>query len=247
MKVVNQVNQTNDYEMFKTLDGNRTVNKLHVSRLKESFKTAYLLSPILINQKNQIIDGQHRFEAAKTLGLPVNYIICNDYGLKEVQILNTNMKNWKKEDYLHAYCDLKNPEYLKFRNYMRRFTEFGIATCEIMLIDRSNGKQGKIEGMRCKFKYFEEGELEIPDYDYSCEIAEKIMQVKPYYDGFNRPTFVRAMCGVLKVADYNHTVFLQRLNSQPNVLQHCATVMQYRLMIEDIYNYRSREKVSLRF
>jgi len=247
MKVVNQVNQTNDYEMFQTLEGNRNVNKLHVSRLKESFKTAYLLSPILINQRNQIIDGQHRFEAAKALGLPVNYIICNDYGLKEVQILNTNMKNWKKEDYLHAYCDLKNPEYLKFRNFMRRFTEFGIATCEIMIIDRSNGKQGKIEGMRCKIKYFEEGELEIPDYDYSCEIAEKIMQIKPYYDGFNRPAFVRAMCGVFKVADYNHTVFLQRLNSQPNALQHCATVMQYRLMIEDIYNYRSREKVSLRF
>lgn len=157
------------------------------------------------------------------------------------------MKNWKKEDYLHAYCDLKNPEYLKFRNFMRRFTEFGIATCEIMLIDRSNGKQGKIEGVRCKIKYFEEGELEIPDYDYSCEIAEKIMQIKPYYDGFSRPVFVRAMCGVFKVADYNHTVFLQRLNSQPNALQHCATVMQYRLMIEDIYNYRSREKVSLRF
>ena len=247
MKVVNQVNQTNDYEMFKTLDGNRTVNKLHVSRLKESFKTAYLLSPILINQQNQIIDGQHRFEAAKALGLPINYIICNDYGLKEVQILNTNMKNWKKEDYLHAYCDLNKPEYLQFRNFMRRFNEFGIATCEIMLIDRSNGKQGKIEGMRCKIKYFEEGELEIPDYEYSCEIAEKIMQIKPYYDGFNRPSFVRAMCGVFKTADYNHTIFLQRLNAQPNALQHCATVMQYRLMIEDIYNYRSREKVSLRF
>ena len=247
MKVVNQVNQTNDYEMFKTLDGNRTVNKLHVSRLKESFKTAYLLSPILINQQNQIIDGQHRFEAAKALGLPINYIICNDYGLKEVQILNTNMKNWKKEDYLHAYCDLNKPEYLQFRNFMRRFNEFGIATCEIMLIDRSNGKQGIIEGMRCKIKYFEEGELEIPDYEYSCEIAEKIMQIKPYYDGFNRPSFVRAMCGVFKTADYNHTIFLQRLNAQPNALQHCATVMQYRLMIEDIYNYRSREKVSLRF
>jgi hypothetical protein len=157
------------------------------------------------------------------------------------------MKNWKKEDYLHAYCDLKKPEYLQFRNFMRRFNEFGIATCEIMLIDRSNGKQGKIEGMRCKIKYFEEGELEIPDYEYSCEIAEKIMQIKPYYEGFNRPVFVRAMCGVFKVVDYNHTVFLQRLNSQPNALQHCATVMQYRLMIEDVYNYRSREKVSLRF
>jgi len=247
MRVVNQVIQTNDYEMFQTLEGNRNVNKLHVSRLKESFKTAYLLSPILINQRNQIIDGQHRYEAAKALGLPINYIICNDYGLREVQILNTNMKNWGKEDYLNAYCDLKYPEYLKFRNFMRRFPEFGISICEIMITDRRQGKQGKIEGMRCRIKYFEEGELEIPDYDYSCEIAEKIRQIKPYYDGINRPVFVRAMCGVFKVDNYNHTVFLQRLNSQPNALQHCATVMQYRLMIEDIYNYRSHVKVSLRF
>ena len=247
MKVINQVNQTDDYAMFKTLDGNRNVNKLHVNRLKESFRTAYLLSPILINQRNEIIDGQHRFEAAKALGLPINFIIVNDYGLKEVQLLNTNTKNWGKEDYLQAYCDLGYPEYLKMRKFMRRFPEFGIAACEMMLIDRSNGKSGTIEGMRCRIKYFEEGNLEIPNYDYSCEIAEKIMQLKPYYDGFNRQVFVRAMCGVFKVAKYNHTVFLQRLDAQPNALQHCATVLQYRLMIEDKYNYRSHNKVSLRF
>src|SRR5574344_1973849 len=99
MRVVNQVNQTNDYEMFKTLDGNRNVNKLHVNRLKESFKKAYLLSPIIINLRNQIIDGQHRFEAAKALGLQIYYTICDDYGLKEFQIFNTNIKKKKKEDY----------------------------------------------------------------------------------------------------------------------------------------------------
>lgn len=255
MKVVNQVNQTNDYEMFKTLDGNRTVNKLHVNRLKESFKTAYLLSPILINQLNQIIDGQHRFEAAKSLGLPVNYIICNDYGLKEVQILNTNMKNWKKEDYLHAYCDLKHPEYLKFRNFMRRFNEFGIAGCEAMLTGLNGGKQGhdtKNEFTTNRsgtytIKYFEQGDLVIPNYEYSVECAEKLMMVKPYYDGFNRPSFVRAMLSVFRVELYNHAKFIERLNANPTSLQHCANVTQYKLMIEDVYNFRSREKVSLRF
>lgn len=35
MKTVNQVNQTNDYTMFKTLQGNRNVNKLHIERLKK--------------------------------------------------------------------------------------------------------------------------------------------------------------------------------------------------------------------
>lgn len=255
MKVVNQVNQTNDYSMFKTLEGNRHVNKLHVNRLKESFKTAYLLSPILINQKNEIIDGQHRFEAAKSMGLPVNYIICNDYGLKEVQILNTNMKNWRKEDYLNAYCDLKHPEYLKFRNFMRRFNEFGIAATEAMLTGLMSGKQGSDSkgefttnsSGKYTIKYFEQGDLIIPNYDYSVECAEKIMMVKPYYDGFNRPSFVRAMLGIFKVELYNHAKFIERLNANPTSLQHCANGTQYKLMIEDIYNFRSREKVSLRF
>ena len=77
MLVVNQVNSTNDYLKFKTLKGNRNVNKLHVRRLKESFKEAYLLSPIIVNQNFEIIDGQHRFEAAKSMELPINFIICN--------------------------------------------------------------------------------------------------------------------------------------------------------------------------
>ena len=100
MQVVNQVNSTNDYSKFKTLQGNRNVNSLHIRRLKESFKEKYLLSPIVVNQNYEIIDGQHRFEAAKELNLPVNFIICNDYSLKEVQLLNTNMKNWKKRGLL---------------------------------------------------------------------------------------------------------------------------------------------------
>lgn len=255
MKVVNQVIETTDYSMFKTLEGNRHVNKLHVKRLKESFQKSYLLSPILVNKNNQIIDGQHRFEAAKELGLPINYISCNGYGLREVQILNTNMKNWGKIDYLNAYCDLKYPEYLKFRNFMRKFNGFGIKVCEILLTNRQSGPIGRdykreftsSKTGRYTVKYFEEGDLVIPDYEYSVECAEKIMMVKPYYEGYNRPAFVAAMHGIFKIDYYNHSKLIERLNANPTSMQHCANITQYKLMIEDIYNFRSREKVSLRF
>jgi hypothetical protein len=96
---------------------------LHVKRLKESFQKAYLLSPIIVNEKFEIIDGQHRFEAAKQIGVPINFLVAPKYGLKEVQMLNENMKNWKNEDYLNAYCDLKHPEYLKLTDDYRTFVE----------------------------------------------------------------------------------------------------------------------------
>jgi hypothetical protein len=257
MKVVNQVNETNDYSMFRTLEGNRHVNKLHVKRLRESFQKAYLLSPIIVNEKFEIIDGQHRFEAAKQIGVPINFLIAPKYGLKEVQMLNENMKNWKKEDYLNAYCDLKNPEYLKFRNFMRRFPDLGIAASETILTNKLTGGHESSSSSEFKsetnqrgsyaIRYFQEGELVIPDYDLAVENAEKIMMLKPYYDGFKRNTFVRAMIGIFKIEYYNHAKLLERLNANPTAIQHCANVTQYKLLIEDIYNFRSREKVSLRF
>lgn len=257
MLVVNQVNSTNDYSKFKNLQGNRHVNKLHVNRLKESFRKAYLLTPIVVNQDYEIIDGQHRYEAAKQMNLPINFIICNDYSLKEVQLLNTNMKNWKKEDYLKAYCDLNFPEYLKFELFMQMFPELGIASCETILTNRLSGghasKSSKEyvnvtnESGSYAVRYFQEGDLSIPDFEKSIENAKKIMLIKPYYDGFFRPTFVRAMIGIFKIQNYSHSKMIEKLNSNPNALQHCTNVTQYKLLIEDIYNFRSREKITLRF
>lgn len=257
MLVVNQVNSTTDYSKFKTLQGNRNVNSLHVRRLRESFKESYLLSPIVVNQNFEIIDGQHRFEAAKELNLPINFIICNNYSLKEVQLLNTNMKNWKKEDYLNAYCDLGYPEYLKFKEFITQFPEFGMASAEAILTNSLSGghvskSSSELKGIinesgTYAVRYFQEGDLQIPDYEKSVENAEKIMMIKPYYDGFHRPTFVRAMLGIFKIDYYCHSKLIERLAANPTALQHCANVTQYKFMIEDIYNFRSREKVSLRF
>ena len=71
--------------------------------------------------------------------------------------------------------------------------------------------------------------------------------LKPYYEGFNRRSFVIAMIGIFRIEYYNHDRLIERLNANPTAMQHCTNVTQYKLLIEDIYNFRSREKVSLRF
>ena len=85
-----QVFQSNDYSKFTLLHGNRKVNPLHVKRLKQSFSKQYLISPIMVNENYKIIDGQHRFTAAREMGLVINYFIISGYGLNEIQMLNTN-------------------------------------------------------------------------------------------------------------------------------------------------------------
>jgi hypothetical protein len=253
MKEVNHVYETNDYSMFKTLDGNRDVQKLHVQRLKKSFSEEYLFSPLIVNEKNEVIDGSHRLQAASELNLPIRFIICEKYGLKEIHRLNTNMKNWKKEDYLEGYCDLKYPEYLKFRNFMRRFPEFGIGSAEIILTQRLFDNKDYQLNYRSKSgapplaRIFEEGNLSIPDYEKSVEIAETLLLFKSVFDKFCERLFVMTIMGLMKKPQFSISELLAKLKTNPNTLQPCRTITSYRLLIEDIYNYRRREKINLRY
>jgi hypothetical protein len=47
--------------------------------------------------------------------------------------------------------------------------------------------------------------------------------------------------------NFEFTQFIQKLKIQPTALVDCTTTVGYLLLIEDIYNYRSRTKVSLRY
>jgi len=45
--------------------------------------------------------------------------------------------------------------------------------------------------------------------------------------------------------DFNE--FMHKIRLQPTALVNCADRDQYRALIENIYNYRSRQKVSLKY
>ncbi len=251
-----KVYESKNYDQFKTLLGNRSVNQTHLFQLKQSIARRYLMAPILVNEKMEIIDGQHRFHAARDLGLPVYYFVVTGYGLEEVKILNTHMKNWQKIDYLKAYCDMEHPEYLKFRDFMQKYPMFGMRSCEQLLRNataasaESNNKELRSEENpkgRYTRRYFQEGELVIDDYELACTNANKIIQVRPYFHKFNHHTFVATMIGMFKKPIYDHDLFLSKLSMNPTMLQPCINIVQYQYVIEDIYNFRNRNKINLRY
>lgn len=251
MKQVNQVFETTDYSVFSFIPGNRETNALHIERLKRSFLEKRLFSPIIVNEKYQIIDGQHRFSVCKMLELPIIFIVAHGYGLKEVQMLNTNSSTWKMKDFLDGYCKLGYSEYLKMKQFMLDYPEFSIKPAEILLSNLGGGSNNQntisVNGKEAKVKNFEQGRFKVFDLNLARANAEKILDFKPYYDGYNRAVFVNAMIGLFKNENYDHEVMLQKLKANPTVMKHCGNVSQYRELVEDIYNFRNRNKVNLRF
>jgi hypothetical protein len=238
VKHSNQVHTTTDYFLFRPIDGNRNKNLLHINRLKKSMSENYLFTVIIVNEKYEIIDGQHRFEVIQELKLPLNYIICKGYGLNEVHILNQNSKTWNSDDYLDGYCRLGYSDYLRYAEFKKKY---GFGHIECMTILSGHMRNGD------KTKEFHNGQFKIVNYLKACDIADKINIVGQYYVGYKRRSFIFAMLQMFKNPNFELTEFLQKLKLQPTALVDCTSTEQYVSLIEEIYNYRRREKINLRY
>lgn len=240
VRQTHQVHTTTDYFLFKSIKGNRNKNLMHINRLRDSMKEEYLFTVIIVNQNNEIIDGQHRFEVIKELSLPMHYVICKGYGLNEVHILNENSKTWNSDDYLEAYCNLNYPNYLNYQLFKRRY-KLGHKLCMAMLSENtSNAGTSQI-------KEFYKGVFVIKDFKKACDLAEKIDILSQYYEGHRRTSFVFAMLKLFKNDNFEFTELLQKLKKQPTALVDCANSQQYVSLIEEIYNYRRKLKINLRY
>lgn len=252
---VNKVYKTYNLSIFNQIKGNRPPNPQHIRRLVDSIKTHGILqNPIIVNEKMDVIDGQHRLLAAKEAGSGVFYIVVNGYALHEVQILNLNQKNWTKKDFMEGYADMGVEPYVKLRNFTRKNNELNITDCIALC---QNSSSSSMNGLSNKYRadrtvtnqkeVFEEGTWKGKNFELAQDWADKLKLIKPYYKGFNRSVFIGAMIGLFKHENFDFFEFLNKLKTQPQKLEDCSNVNQYRLLIEDIYNYRRRDKVNLRF
>jgi hypothetical protein len=214
-------------------------------------KERHLVSPIIVNERMEVIDGQHRLEASKASGVPVRYIVVPGYGLEEVQRLNASSSNWTKMDYLESYAKMGVPAYVTMLDFMRRHKVFSLLPCEILLTQRfsgsNNGITERAEGRQGKVKLFEAGKMQIADLEKAERMAGEIKELANIFDHYNTATFVNAYLNVCKKDVFNPTQFIEKCHSFPQLLEPKINVSGYIEMIEDVYNFRSRNKVSLKY
>mgnify|MGYP003632492837 FL=1 len=252
-KEVNKVYKTSDLSMFNPTKGNRPTNPNHIRKLAHSITVNGLLqNPIIVNEKMNVIDGQHRLKAAKEAKSSIYYIIVKDYGLKEVQTLNLNQKNWNKKDFMNGYADMGIESYKKLKEFYSKNSEFSLGNCVSLCSNRDSSGFDASNKFRAGSKkptmikqVFNEGTWKGNSFNLGQDYANKLKSIEPFYDGYNRISFVNALMSILKNKEFNFETFLKKL--QIKKLDHCVNVTEYKSSIEDIYNYKNREKVNLRY
>ena len=249
--VVSVVHETYEYDKFEVLKSNRPINESHVIRLAESMQEEYLLSPIVVNKNFWIIDGQHRFTAAKDKGLPIRYIIGKNYGLEQMKMYNVNSSNWGKKDFLDHYVTKGCKQYIDFKGFMNTYPFFSFASAFNLLAQSGDNKAKKVGDKRILTKHFDKGLFVIKDYGFSVQVADAIKSMKPYLfrdqkgvithlPFYNNRTFLTIMRHLISKNDYDHDRMIHKLKVHGSkLLYKCTTADEFYQMLEKIYNFKS--------
>lgn len=232
MKKVTDVYTTTNYSKFKTIEGNRVVNELYVEKLKVAMKKKQLITPIIVNSKFEIIDGQHRYTAISELGKPLYYIVCNDYGLEEVHILNERSNTWKSKDFLIGYSRMGRYSYVKLLEFIEKNSELKLSTN--LAVELTKKKNTIISNAMVDFK---RGNFEIGDLEKVQKFLDCLSDFKNF-EAYNSGNFIKAFLKIYSSEKYKHSLMVNKLKN--HVFEKRTSVNMYIEMICDIYNHGLR-------
>ena len=230
----NQILESTNYDEFKILLGNRSVNDGHVNELIESMQeNGNLKIPIIVNEKKEIIDGQHRYFAWLLRKEPITYIIKKGLGLKEAQVMNDRNRNWKDSDFLQSYLELGLPEYKKYNEFKKKY-EFGHSTNLLLLIGKSDHKEVT--------RAFKQGTFVVRRWTEACAIADLIVEIAPYYEGYKRRSFVMACRILFKTIGFDKATLIKKLKFSQELMVDCLETTHYVELLARIYNRHNQGK-----
>lgn len=115
---------THDYSRFKRFPNNlnRAIKESAVKDLMDSFSNCFDEERpfVRVTEKMEIIDGQHRFEAAKRLNLPIIYEIDKDFKIEHM-MLHQIQRPWSPTDYVNHYAARGDKSYAFLRDMSGKY------------------------------------------------------------------------------------------------------------------------------
>lgn len=223
------MNTTTNYDLFKFFDYNRDLAEGNVKAKMESIRKIGFQGSILCHKESYdtsghlyIIDGQHRFEALKRLGMAVPFeFISGDPNIL-IRELNKSQREWATLSYIkqHAINGVEN-----YKELYELALEIGVTNAIYVYID------GHVRTSTIK-----DGNAFKANKDYK-EILQYIEGLRYAYKSHHK--FVKAIVMLFKYGDEFHR---NKLASEVYTLPRCASTVDYLVAFENIINRGLRKK-----
>ena len=216
------------FDKFLYLKWNRLIKNKHVMALVSSYKQTGLMMPglVWINKKTGkffVVEGQHRKEACKILGIPFRfYIMYEEPSVEFLALLNSHILKWKNSDFLNSHKEGGKAGYILVDKFINK-ENINIDTF-LGLIDLPSELNSRKGG----FTSFQRGELNDFFLGYDFENLHKryteVNEIINLYSGgasvkniaIHKRTFILAYIEVSKIESFNKDRFIEKIITNPH-------------------------------
>lgn len=232
-----QIQATKEYARFKLMGGNRNVDYNHVKRLKREFEAAPHLMParpVIVNEHDFIIEGQHSRQAAQELGRPMYFILIPGATVTDTRHLNVTQKRWTLLDFARSYANTDQKDYEIFLDYVGKYPKISPSIIRTYLAG-SQRNQLDLDFRRGEFVIENENES-----DWTLMRLHEVMGL--IYDGMNAP-MAYALLSLFKDTDnFDFELFTNKLSKEGARELFFLSSSRRACMrsIEDVYNFHSK-------
>lgn len=228
-KIISNVRETTNYSQFKMLEENREITNKALNRINRSvMKDGWRNYPITVNEKMEIIEGQHTFLYAREHELPLRYIVQEGATKKDCQIMNSTKTKWTLNDYVHYFSKSGDLSFKYLELLLNRFKAIPKST--VLTIAMRGDITDKIkEGTaKCDAKQYNEAVVKLT---YIEELLPAINQV-----GGRRASFIDALMKAYDMEKVDRDRLFKTINRNCWSMSPASNMEQALGEIERIYN-----------
>lgn len=227
----NVVQQTDNYDMFSFIEANRDQSRGHVEALKHAYEEIGNLTkvqPILVNERYEIIDGQHRFTACKDLGEPIYYTQVPGLGVREARSMNILHRGWRVEDYAKSYALTGDTNYQKYIQ-LREDYGFNHSITLAYILNDPGSRSGFL-------KEFRQGEFVVPNEEEAVDRLEYLHAAAERAPIVAMRPAALALLKVLNMENFDRARMLDKLERNAHKMMRYEKIEDNLRQLEDIYN-----------
>lgn len=163
------------FDRFKFLPTNRKTYDNQVHRLMGLLKEPRgQRDPVKINKRWEVIDGQHRIQAAIKGQIDAIMVLMQENAtIDDVIVMNTSQKKWCWQDYLKTHSHESRPSHGEYKKLSKFMEDYGLNyKVAIWLLSGNNHDYGVED--------FEEGSFEVKEEDKAIKQATYLKTIKGY-------------------------------------------------------------------
>jgi len=249
--IVVEIFKTKDYDQFKKMKGQRPLNYKKVEALMRAIDVNVgNIQPILVYSDMTVWDGQHRLEACKRLGAPVEYKVTEN-NVNNAVVINNTATKWRTLDYLnysmHNTLDKEDADIVRvLLNKVSYYESKGMPQQSVLRFI-AGGTIAKVT----QFSINIADNLSINMIDDKCYMLNILVETISNITSVKAIKLMKSsmFLGILNVLYFNSKFDFKLLASKiitnEDKMYVCSTSDSCIELIEHIYNYRSRAKLDI--